>query len=65
MVNNSMMAAVEACQEQQNRDALFTMEVARKNQRNALLTILRQRPVGLGFPRGAPARPAQDRTQGV
>jgi hypothetical protein len=44
MVNSSMMAAVEACQEQQSRDALFTMDVARKNQRNALLTILSQRP---------------------
>ena len=34
MANTSMMAA-EHWQEQQNRDALFTMEVARKNLRNA------------------------------
>jgi hypothetical protein len=36
MVNTSMMAA-EHWQEQQNRDALFTMEVARKSVRNAAL----------------------------
>ena len=37
MVNNSMDAAIQAWQEQQNRDALFTMEVARKGLRNAAL----------------------------
>jgi hypothetical protein len=40
MVNNSMMAAAQAWQEQQERDALFTMEVARKNLRNAALFTL-------------------------
>ena len=44
MVNNSAMAAAQACQEQQNRDALFTMEVARKNLRNAALFHLLRTP---------------------
>lgn len=39
MMNTSMEAARHWV-EQQERDALFTMEVARKNQRNALLTVL-------------------------
>jgi hypothetical protein len=43
MVNTSMMAN-DAWQEQQNRDALFTMEVARKNLRNAALFHLLNRP---------------------
>jgi hypothetical protein len=37
MVNNSMMADHNAWQEQQDRDALFTMAVARKNLGNAAL----------------------------
>jgi hypothetical protein len=35
-----MMAAAPAWQEQQERDALFTMEVARKNLRNVALCTL-------------------------
>lgn len=42
-VNTSMMAN-DAWQEQQNRDALFAMEVARKNLRNAALLTLQNRP---------------------
>jgi len=37
MVNNSMAAHHYDSQEQQNRDALFTMEVARRNLRKAAL----------------------------
>jgi hypothetical protein len=43
MVNTSMMAN-DAWQEQQNRDALFTMEIARKNLRNAALFHVLSRP---------------------
>jgi hypothetical protein len=44
MLNNSMMAAAQACEEQENRNALFTMEVARKNLRNAALFTLLNHP---------------------
>jgi hypothetical protein len=45
MVNNSQMVAAQHWQAQQERDALFTMEVIRKNARNAaLLTILTRYP---------------------
>jgi hypothetical protein len=47
MVNTSMMAA-EHWQEHQNRDALFTMEVARKNLRNAALFHVLNRPLSQG-----------------
>jgi hypothetical protein len=43
-VNNSMMANQDAWQEQQERDALFTMEVARKNLGNAALFHVLNRP---------------------
>jgi len=43
MVNTSMTAA-QHWQEQSERDALFTMEVARKNLRNAALFTLLNRP---------------------
>jgi hypothetical protein len=43
MVNTSMMAA-QHWVEQQERDALFTMEVARKSLRNAALFTLLNRP---------------------
>jgi hypothetical protein len=43
MVNTSTMIN-DAWQEQQNRDALFTMEVARKNSLNAALFHLLSRP---------------------
>jgi hypothetical protein len=44
MVNNSQMIAAQWWQEEENRNALATMEVVRKNARNAaLLTVLSQR----------------------